>query len=33
MQDSTSIHVPLWSWIIPLLGGVTAALALAHVLP
>ncbi len=33
MQDSTSKHVPLWSWIIPLLGGVTAALALARVLP
>ncbi|MGZ2402927.1 calcium:proton antiporter [Rhizobium ruizarguesonis] len=33
MQDTTSTHVPLWSWIIPLLGGLIAALALAHVLP
>ncbi|ABR65013.1 ionic transporter y4hA [Sinorhizobium medicae] len=33
MHDSTSTHVPLWSWIIPLLGGVIAALALAHLLP
>ncbi|NEI67630.1 calcium:proton antiporter [Rhizobium leguminosarum] len=33
MQDTTSTHVPLWSWIIPLLGGVIAALALAQVLP
>ncbi|MCA1494565.1 ionic transporter y4hA [Ensifer sp. NBAIM29] len=28
-----STHVPLWSWIIPLVGCVIAAMTLAHVLP